>query len=374
MGTGAMPDVMLARSAGLELGETGGVRVLLALRDLGRRASGRPATAASTTPSLHGRRVRIEHWEVARAQGKARGRARCAGRPADYDEVPVLLVRPRRLGDARVRRPGRASGTTRSCAARSRTASSRSSTSRRRQARRAAVGRSDDLEAGLRLLAGRAEVRAGERRPRDLDRLLERRSAAARAARGGAGVRPSAARAATPRSSQPPSGRRSISSRAISCPSAVVTDGRRAPTIPASVRCGSRRRHEHAAGDHAAPALGQAPQQRQQPVVDAREVRDGLHHHEPLGAARGALDERGEDLRPLRGAHGQRLVDDRQPRVASAPSTRPCAAAGSRRRGRPTRAAGRPGRAARRTGGRRPSPRAPAARRARAARSAGCRG
>ena len=78
---------------------------------------------------------------------------------------------------------------------------------------------------------------------------------------------------------------------------------------------GEAQADEHAAGDHAAPALGQAPQQRQQPVVDAREVRDRLHDHEPLGAARGALDERGEDLGPLGGPHGERLVDDRQPRV-----------------------------------------------------------
>ena len=38
---------------------------------------------------LHGRRVRIEHWEVARAQGKAAAAA-VAGRPADFDEVPYF--------------------------------------------------------------------------------------------------------------------------------------------------------------------------------------------------------------------------------------------------------------------------------------------
>ena len=48
------------------------------------------------------------------------------------------------------------------------------------------------------------------------------------------------------------------SPRAISWPSAVVTDGRRAPTMPASVRCGSRSDDEHAAGHDAAPALGEA--------------------------------------------------------------------------------------------------------------------
>ena len=38
---------------------------------------------------LHGRRMRIEHWEVARAQGKAVAAA-VAGRPADFDEVPYF--------------------------------------------------------------------------------------------------------------------------------------------------------------------------------------------------------------------------------------------------------------------------------------------
>ena len=69
---------------------------------------------------------------------------------------------------------------------------------------------------------------------------------------------------------------------------------------------------EHAAGHHAAPALGQAPQQREQPLVDARQVRDRLHHDEPLGPAGGALDEAGEHLRPLRRAQCEPLVDDRE--------------------------------------------------------------
>jgi hypothetical protein len=73
-------------------------------------------------------------------------------------------------------------------------------------------------------------------------------------------------------------------------------------------------RDEHAARRDAAPALGQAPHERQQPIVDAREVRDRLHDDEALGAPRGPLDQRGEDLRPLRGADRERLVDDGQPR------------------------------------------------------------
>ena len=88
MGTGAVPDVMLARSAGLELGETGGVACSssLATSAEGVWAAGDTCEYESV---LHGRRVRIEHWEVARAQGKAAAAA-IAGRPADFAEVPYF--------------------------------------------------------------------------------------------------------------------------------------------------------------------------------------------------------------------------------------------------------------------------------------------
>ena len=88
MGTGAMPDVMLARSSGLALGETGGVECSSTL------ATSAPGVwcagdACEYDSVLHGRRMRIEHWEVARAQGKAVAAA-VAGRPADFDEVPYF--------------------------------------------------------------------------------------------------------------------------------------------------------------------------------------------------------------------------------------------------------------------------------------------
>jgi 3-phenylpropionate/trans-cinnamate dioxygenase ferredoxin reductase subunit len=88
MGTGAVPDVMLARAAGLELGESGGIRCDARLRTSadGVWAAG---DAAEYDSVLHGRRMRIEHWEVARAQGKAVAAA-IAGREADFDEVPYF--------------------------------------------------------------------------------------------------------------------------------------------------------------------------------------------------------------------------------------------------------------------------------------------
>jgi 3-phenylpropionate/trans-cinnamate dioxygenase ferredoxin reductase subunit len=88
MGTGAVPDVMLARSSGLSLGETGGVACSSRLETSapGVWAAG---DACEYDSVLHGRRIRIEHWEVALAQGKAAAAA-IAGRPADFAEVPYF--------------------------------------------------------------------------------------------------------------------------------------------------------------------------------------------------------------------------------------------------------------------------------------------
>jgi 3-phenylpropionate/trans-cinnamate dioxygenase ferredoxin reductase subunit len=88
MGTGAVPDVMLARAAGLELGETGGIACSSRLETSvpGIWAAGDVCEYESV---LHGRRLRVEHFEVARAQGAAVARA-VAGAPADYAEVPYF--------------------------------------------------------------------------------------------------------------------------------------------------------------------------------------------------------------------------------------------------------------------------------------------
>jgi 3-phenylpropionate/trans-cinnamate dioxygenase ferredoxin reductase component len=88
MGTGAMPDVMLARSAGLELGESGGVACSSRLETSapGVWAAGDICEYDSV---VHGRRLRIEHWEAARAQGAAVARA-IGGEPADFTEVPYF--------------------------------------------------------------------------------------------------------------------------------------------------------------------------------------------------------------------------------------------------------------------------------------------
>ena len=104
MGSGAVPDVMLARAAGLELGETGGIACSSSLETSaeGVWAAG---DACEYDSVVHRRRLRIEHWEVARAQGAAVG-GRDRRRAAAVRRGAVLLVGPRGLVHAGVRRPG----------------------------------------------------------------------------------------------------------------------------------------------------------------------------------------------------------------------------------------------------------------------------
>ena len=88
MGTGAVPDVMLARSAGLELGETGGIACSSRLETSAPRvwAAG---DACEYDSVVHGRRLRIEHWEVARAQGAAVAAA-ILGSTEPFAEIPYF--------------------------------------------------------------------------------------------------------------------------------------------------------------------------------------------------------------------------------------------------------------------------------------------
>jgi 3-phenylpropionate/trans-cinnamate dioxygenase ferredoxin reductase subunit len=88
LGVGAVPDVMLARAAGLEIGETGGVRCDATLRSSapGVWAAGDICEYEST---VHGRRLRVEHFEVAAAQGRHAARA-MLGSGEPYREVPYF--------------------------------------------------------------------------------------------------------------------------------------------------------------------------------------------------------------------------------------------------------------------------------------------
>jgi 3-phenylpropionate/trans-cinnamate dioxygenase ferredoxin reductase subunit len=88
-GVGAQPDVMLARKAGLEIGPLGGV-----LADRGLRTSAPGVFVAGDIAEydsvLHGRRMRIEHEDVAAAQGRTAA-LNMLGRGVVHDAVPYFF-------------------------------------------------------------------------------------------------------------------------------------------------------------------------------------------------------------------------------------------------------------------------------------------
>jgi 3-phenylpropionate/trans-cinnamate dioxygenase ferredoxin reductase subunit len=88
-GVGALPEVMLARRSGLEIGPLGGVRC-----DGRLRAAGAPHVLAAGDMCeydsvLHGGAARIEHEEVAAAQGATAART-MLGAERPHDEVPYF--------------------------------------------------------------------------------------------------------------------------------------------------------------------------------------------------------------------------------------------------------------------------------------------
>jgi 3-phenylpropionate/trans-cinnamate dioxygenase ferredoxin reductase subunit len=88
-GVGAQPDVMLARKSGLALGDLGGVRC-----DSRLRTSAEHVFAAGDICEydsvVHGRVMRIEHEEVAAAQGATAAR-NMLGADAPHDVVPYFF-------------------------------------------------------------------------------------------------------------------------------------------------------------------------------------------------------------------------------------------------------------------------------------------
>ena len=89
VGAGVMPDTMLARSAGLELGEAGGV---LCSSGLESSVSGVFAAGdmCEYQSPVHGRPMRIEHWDVAFNQGKTAA-LNMLGRGVEHDTIPYFF-------------------------------------------------------------------------------------------------------------------------------------------------------------------------------------------------------------------------------------------------------------------------------------------
>jgi 3-phenylpropionate/trans-cinnamate dioxygenase ferredoxin reductase component len=89
IGAGVMPDVMLARSAGLELGEAGGVKCSSRLESSapGIYAAGDICEYDSV---VHGRHLRIEHWDVAFQHGRTAA-LNMLGRDVAHEVVPYFF-------------------------------------------------------------------------------------------------------------------------------------------------------------------------------------------------------------------------------------------------------------------------------------------
>jgi 3-phenylpropionate/trans-cinnamate dioxygenase ferredoxin reductase subunit len=89
IGAGVAPDVMLARNAGLEIGDTRGV---IADGMLGTPVEGVfvAGDIAEYESVIHGRRMRIEHWDVAFNQGKTAA-LNMLGRNQPHDVVPYFF-------------------------------------------------------------------------------------------------------------------------------------------------------------------------------------------------------------------------------------------------------------------------------------------
>ena len=89
IGAGVVPDVSLAKAAGLELGEAGGVMCSSRLETsvAGIYAAGDICEYDSV---VHGRRLRIEHWDVAFNQGKTAG-LNMLGRDIAHEEIPYFF-------------------------------------------------------------------------------------------------------------------------------------------------------------------------------------------------------------------------------------------------------------------------------------------
>jgi 3-phenylpropionate/trans-cinnamate dioxygenase ferredoxin reductase component len=89
IGVGVMPDVTLARSAGLELGQAGGVRCSAGLESSvpGVFAAG---DICEYDSPIHGRPMRIEHWDVAFNQGKTAA-LNMLGQGVEHDVMPYFF-------------------------------------------------------------------------------------------------------------------------------------------------------------------------------------------------------------------------------------------------------------------------------------------
>jgi 3-phenylpropionate/trans-cinnamate dioxygenase ferredoxin reductase component len=89
IGAGVTPDTTLAKAAGLEMGEAGGVRCSARLETSvpGIYAAG---DICEYDSPIHGRPIRIEHWDVAFNQGKTAA-LNMLGQDVEHDTIPYFF-------------------------------------------------------------------------------------------------------------------------------------------------------------------------------------------------------------------------------------------------------------------------------------------
>jgi 3-phenylpropionate/trans-cinnamate dioxygenase ferredoxin reductase component len=161
VGAGVTPDVQLARGAGLELGESGGVRCTSRLESSAPGVYAAGDICEYDSP-LHGGPLRIEHWDVAFNHGKTAA-LNMLGRDVPHETAPYFYsvlgdwgeleyVGPAREWDEEIVRGSMGDG---------------SFTTWYLQGGRLVAaltfGRSDDLDHARRLLAERTELGAAHR-------------------------------------------------------------------------------------------------------------------------------------------------------------------------------------------------------------------
>jgi 3-phenylpropionate/trans-cinnamate dioxygenase ferredoxin reductase subunit len=89
VGIGVTPDVTLAKAAGLEIGEQGGVKCTSGLESSESHIYAAGDICEYDSP-IHGRPMRIEHWDVAFNQGKTAA-FNMLGRGLEHDVVPYFF-------------------------------------------------------------------------------------------------------------------------------------------------------------------------------------------------------------------------------------------------------------------------------------------
>jgi 3-phenylpropionate/trans-cinnamate dioxygenase ferredoxin reductase subunit len=90
IGAGVNPDVSLAKAAGLEIGDGGGVKCSSTLESVSAPGIWAAGDICEYDSVVHGSHMRIEHWDVAFNHGKTAA-LNMMGRPTPHDVVPYFF-------------------------------------------------------------------------------------------------------------------------------------------------------------------------------------------------------------------------------------------------------------------------------------------